>query len=108
MEELTSPQEAIAREKQLKNCLFPSHRRQQLVAAIICRKFSATLAADRGAARGAFTGTLKARLRPSALRPVLPSAAKAALEALMQQTRSAVAAISMINLMAESPRITSP
>jgi hypothetical protein len=33
-------------------------------------------------------------------RPVLPPAAKAALDALMQQTRSAAAAISMINLMA--------
>jgi hypothetical protein len=49
-------------------------------------------------------GTLKAQLKPSALRPVLPpAAAKAALEALMQQTRRAAAAISMINLMAKSP-----
>ena len=47
--------------------------------------------------------TLKAQLRPSALRPVLPPAAKAALEALMQHTSSAAAAISMISLMRKPP-----
>jgi hypothetical protein len=48
-------------------------------------------------------GTLKAQLRPSALRPILPPAAKAALEALMQHTSSAAAAISMINLVSKPP-----
>ena len=46
-------------------------------------------------------GALNEQLSPSALRPPLP-AAKAALEALMQQISSAAAAISMINLMARS------
>ena len=46
-------------------------------------------------------GTLKEQLSPSALRPALV-AAKAALEALMQQISNAAAAISMINLMARS------
>jgi hypothetical protein len=46
-------------------------------------------------------GTLNPQLKPSALRPGLP-AAKAALEALMQQISNAAAAISMINLMALS------
>ena len=45
-------------------------------------------------------GTLKAQLKPSALRPGL---AKAALEALMQQISNAAAAISMINLMPDPP-----
>jgi hypothetical protein len=47
----------------------------------------------------ALAGALNEQLSPSALRPPLP-AAKAALEALMQQISSAAAAISMINLMA--------
>jgi hypothetical protein len=42
-------------------------------------------------------GTLKAQLRPSALRSDLP-AAKAALVAPMQTTSKAAAAISMVNL----------
>src|SRR6478735_10301037 len=46
----------------------------------------------------AFSGPLKPQLRPSALRPVLP-AAKAALEAVMQTTRKAAAAISISSLM---------
>jgi hypothetical protein len=44
-------------------------------------------------------GTLNEQPRPSALRPGLP-AANAALEAVMQITRRAAAAISIINLMA--------
>jgi hypothetical protein len=46
-------------------------------------------------------GTLNEQLSPSALRPGLP-AAKAALEALMQMTSNAAAAISINNLMARS------
>ena len=81
----------------------PSHRRQHLVAAIIRVELSAALPLDRGAARGGrgALATLKEQLKPSALRPALP-AAKAALETLMQMTRSAAATISMINLMAAS------
>jgi ABC-type arginine/histidine transport system permease subunit len=53
------------------------------------------------AAGEALAGTLKEQLKPSALRPALP-AAKAALEALMQNKSSAAAAISIVNLMARS------
>jgi len=56
------------------------------------------MAAQRAAGE-AFGGTLNAQLIPSALRPILP-AANAALVALMQNTRSAAATISMVNLMA--------
>jgi hypothetical protein len=69
----------------------PSHRRQQFVAAIIGVEFSAALLADRG----------NAQLRLSALLAGLP-AAKAALVAVMQNTRSAAAIISIVNLMARS------
>jgi ABC-type arginine/histidine transport system permease subunit len=54
------------------------------------------IAAQRAAGEAPFA-TLKEQLRPSALRPAL-LAAKAALVALMQNTKSAAAAISMINL----------
>jgi hypothetical protein len=47
----------------------------------------------------AFAGALKEQLKPSAERP----AANAALVALMQNTNSAAAAISIINLMAYPP-----
>jgi ABC-type arginine/histidine transport system permease subunit len=47
----------------------------------------------------ALAGTLNAQLKPSALRLDLP-AANAALVALMQNTRSVAAAISIVNLMA--------
>jgi hypothetical protein len=50
----------------------------------------------------AFAGTLNEQLRPSALRPALPLAAKAALVAVMQDTNSAAMTISIINLMARS------
>lgn len=46
--------------------------------------------------------TLKAQLTPSAPPPIF-AAAKAALDALMQHTSSAAAAISMINLMRKPP-----
>jgi hypothetical protein len=59
------------------------------------------MAAQRAAGE-VFFATLNAQLRPSALRPDLP-AANAALVALMQNTKSAAAAISMINLMAHPP-----
>jgi hypothetical protein len=49
-------------------------------------------------------GTLKAQLNPSALRPVWP-AAKAALDAVMQNNRNAAAAISMVSLMVRSSGI---
>jgi hypothetical protein len=54
------------------------------------------------AAGEAFFGALNPQLNPSALRPVLVPAAKAALVALMQNTRSAAAIISMVSLMARS------
>jgi hypothetical protein len=50
----------------------------------------------------ALAGTLYEQLKPSALRPGL-LAAKAALEALMQQINSTAAAISISNLMAGFP-----
>jgi hypothetical protein len=53
------------------------------------------------AAGEALAGTLNEQLNLSALLPALP-AAKAALEALMQTTNSAAAAISIVNLMARS------
>src|SRR5690242_13518049 len=56
------------------------------------------MAAQR-AAGVAFAGTLKAQVRPSALRPVWP-AAKAADVEVMQNTRSAATTISIISLMA--------
>jgi hypothetical protein len=56
------------------------------------------MAAQRAAAE-AFAGTLNEQPRASALLPGLP-AANAALVALMQNTRSAAATISMVNLMA--------
>jgi ABC-type arginine/histidine transport system permease subunit len=49
----------------------------------------------------ALAGTLKEQLNPSALLLALP-AAKAALVALMQNNSSTAAAISIINLMADS------
>src|ERR1700680_4928909 len=59
------------------------------------------------AAGDAFGGTLNEQLTPSALRPALLPAAKAALVALMQNTNNAVAIISMVNLMARSfPRVS--
>src|SRR2546423_15586963 len=62
------------------------------------------MAAQRAAGE-AFCGTLNAQLSPSALRPIL-LAANAALVALMQNTRSAAATISMVNLMARpSPNV---
>jgi len=57
------------------------------------------LIAAQRAAGEAFAGTLKPQLTPSAARPILP-AAKAALEALMQNNSNAAAAISMVSLMA--------
>ena len=57
------------------------------------------MAAHRAAGE-ACAGTLNAQLTPSALRPVLP-AANAALVALMQNTRTTAAMISMINLVAK-------
>jgi hypothetical protein len=86
----------------------PSHRRQQLVAAIVGVELSAALTLDRRAAGGgrALAGTLKEQLNPSALLPALP-AAKAALVALMQITSSAAVAISIVNLMAgSSPKLS--
>jgi hypothetical protein len=58
------------------------------------------MAAQRAAGE-AFAGTLNAQPSASALLPGLP-APKAALVALMQNTRSAAATISMVNLMARS------
>jgi hypothetical protein len=57
------------------------------------------MAAQRAAGE-AFAGTLNEQLRPSALWPILP-AAYAALVALMQNTRTAAAMISITNLMAK-------
>ena len=54
------------------------------------------MAAQRTAAE-AFCVTLNTQLKPSALRPVLP-AAKAALETVMQTTKSVAAMISIISL----------
>ena len=70
------------------------------------RRIFRRIAADRGAAGGGrgVCGTLNEQLRPSALWPPLP-AAKAALVALMQNTSSAAAAISIVNLMAGPPKI---
>jgi ABC-type arginine/histidine transport system permease subunit len=48
---------------------------------------------------------LNEQLRPSALRAGLP-AAKAALVAVMQTTRSVAAKISMVSLMARSPTLS--
>jgi hypothetical protein len=62
-----------------------------------CRRIAAQRAADE-----ALAGALNAQPRPSALRAALPPAAKAALLALMQNTSSAAAAISMVNRMARS------
>jgi ABC-type arginine/histidine transport system permease subunit len=59
-----------------------------------CRR----IAAQRAAGEAEFA-TLNEQLRPSALRPALP-AAYAALDALMQTTSNAVAAISIATLMA--------
>jgi ABC-type arginine/histidine transport system permease subunit len=59
------------------------------------------MAAQRAAGETDFA-TLNEQLRPSALRPALPPAANAALVALMQNTSSAAATISMVNLMARS------
>jgi ABC-type arginine/histidine transport system permease subunit len=56
------------------------------------------IAAHRAAGE-AFAGTLNEQLKPSALRAALP-AAKAALVAEMQNTRSAAAIISIVSLMA--------
>jgi hypothetical protein len=56
------------------------------------------LIAAQRAAGEALAGTLKAQFRPSAARPIF-APAKAALDALMQHTSSAAAAISIINLM---------
>jgi hypothetical protein len=67
-----------------------------------CRRIAAQRAAGE-----ADLPTLKLQLRPSAWTPglaALPSAAKAALVALMQHTSSAAAKISIINLMARSFR----
>jgi hypothetical protein len=55
------------------------------------------MAAQRAAGE-AFGGTLNVQPKPSALRPGLP-AANAALVALIQNIKSAAAAISIINLM---------
>jgi hypothetical protein len=60
-----------------------------------CRRITAQRAAGE-----ALAGTLNEQLNPSALRPGL-SAAKAALETLMQHIRSTAAAISINNLMAD-------
>jgi hypothetical protein len=59
------------------------------------------MAAQRAAGE-AFAGTLNEQLRPSAVGPALPLAAKAALVAVMQDTSSAAMTISIINLMARS------
>jgi ABC-type arginine/histidine transport system permease subunit len=59
-----------------------------------CRR----IAAQRAAGEAEFA-TLNEQLRPSALRPALP-AAYAALDALMQTTSNAAAAISIASLMA--------
>jgi hypothetical protein len=59
------------------------------------------LIAAHRAAGAAPAGTLNPQLSPSALRPILP-AAKAALVALMQNTRIAAAMISMVSFMAHS------
>jgi hypothetical protein len=64
------------------------------------------LIAAQRAAGEALAGTLKAQLNPSAVLPDLP-AAKAALDAEMQNSSSAAAAISMVSLMA-SPFLISP
>jgi hypothetical protein len=61
------------------------------------------MAAQR-AAGDALAGTLKAQLSPSALLPASP-AAKAALDAVMQNKRNVAAAISMVSLMVRSSRI---
>jgi ABC-type arginine/histidine transport system permease subunit len=67
------------------------------------------MAAQRAAGE-AFAGTLNEQLMPSALWTALPPAANAALVALMQNTNSVAAAISIVNLMAGPPKIvvTSP
>jgi ABC-type arginine/histidine transport system permease subunit len=57
------------------------------------------IASQRAAAEG-FAGTLNEQLTPSALRTVLPLAANAALVAVMQNTSSVAATISIVNLMA--------
>jgi ABC-type arginine/histidine transport system permease subunit len=59
------------------------------------------MAAQRAAGE-AVAVTLNEQLRPSALRPALPPAANAALVALMQNTSSVAARISIVNLMARS------
>jgi hypothetical protein len=60
------------------------------------------MAAQRAAGE-ALAGTLNAQAKPSAFLPGLP-AANAALVALMQNTKSAAATISMVSLMAKSSR----
>jgi hypothetical protein len=62
-----------------------------------CRRIAAQRAAGE-----AFAGTLNEQLRPSAVRPALPPAAKAALVAVMQDTKSAAITISIANLMTRS------
>jgi hypothetical protein len=57
------------------------------------------MAAQRAAGE-ALAGTLNEQLKPSALRPALPLAAKAALVAVMQDTKRAAITISIANLMA--------
>jgi hypothetical protein len=59
------------------------------------------IAAQRAAGE-ALAGTLNEQLKPSALRPALSPAAKAALVAVMQDTRSAAITISIANLIARS------
>ena len=78
-----------------------SHRRQELVAAVIGVEFTAALPLDRGAARGrrGILGNAEGTAEAVGALPALP-AAKAALVALMQTTKSAAAAISIINFMA--------
>jgi hypothetical protein len=62
------------------------------------------MAAQRAAGE-ALAGTLKAQLKPSALLPLSP-AAKAALDAVMQNNRNVAAAISMVSLMVRSSQDT--
>ena len=84
--------------------LNPSHRRQQLVAAVIGVELSATLALDRRTARRGRSALRDAEGTTQAVGALaaLP-AAKAALVALMQTTSNAAAAISIVNLMASLP-----
>jgi hypothetical protein len=62
------------------------------------------LIAAQRAAGEALAGTLNEQLKPSALLPLSP-AAKAALDAVMQNSKNAAAAISMVSLMIRSSQL---